>query len=197
MTNVFELVKEFHIANNVAVRTEPQVDVPEAGLRFEMMKSEMVELFTAAFTGDEVEEADGLADIAYIAEGGALIFGLGPVELVRYEGDNPLGNMALYLHHTFLLLPAAIQSGDPDYVRTVLSIIKSACYYIAEKKGYNLDEIIEVVHKSNMTKLGEDGKPVYILEGPEKGKITKGPNYVPPTEDIKEILNRRTTGDQS
>ena len=196
MTNVYELVKEFHTAFNVVVRTEPQVDVPEAGLRFEMMKSEMIELFTAAFKGDEVEIADGLADIAYIAEGGALIFGLGPVELVKYEKAE-LGNMSLYLHHTFLLLPAAIQSGDPDYVRAILSIVKSACYYLAEQKGYDLSEVIEVVHKSNMTKLGEDGKPVYILEGPEKGKITKGPNYVPPTEDIKEILSRRITGDQS
>lgn len=32
------------------------------------------------------------------------------------------------------------------------------------------------VHKSNMSKLGEDGKPVYR----EDGKVLKGPNYAPP-----------------
>lgn len=34
----------------------------------------------------------------------------------------------------------------------------------------------ERVHASNMSKLGDDGKPVYR----EDGKVTKGPNYTPP-----------------
>lgn len=32
------------------------------------------------------------------------------------------------------------------------------------------------VHKSNLSKLGEDGKPIYRADG----KVLKGPNYVPP-----------------
>ena len=51
------------------------------------------------------------------------------------------------------------------------------CYQYAENMGWFLDEALDRVHKSNMSKLGEDGKPVYR----EDGKVLKGPNYEPPT----------------
>lgn len=41
---------------------------------------------------------------------------------------------------------------------------------------------VEEVHRSNMSKLGEDGKPIYR----EDGKVLKGPNYSEP--DLKEVL---------
>ena len=42
--------------------------------------------------------------------------------------------------------------------------------------GLPLVEVFERVHQSNMSKLGEDGKPIYR----EDGKVMKGPNYQPP-----------------
>ena len=55
------------------------------------------------------------------------------------------------------------------------------CYQYAENMGWFLDEALDRVHKSNMSKLGEDGKPIYR----EDGKVLKGPNYQPPTlEDL-------------
>ena len=51
------------------------------------------------------------------------------------------------------------------------------CYQYAANMGWSLDEALDRVHKSNMSKLGEDGKPVYR----EDGKVLKGPNYEPPT----------------
>lgn len=42
--------------------------------------------------------------------------------------------------------------------------------------GLPLQEVFEEVHHSNMSKLGEDGKPIYR----EDGKVLKGPNYQPP-----------------
>jgi len=51
------------------------------------------------------------------------------------------------------------------------------CYQYATNMGWLLDEALDRVHKSNMSKLGEDGKPVYR----EDGKVLKGPNYEPPT----------------
>ena len=51
------------------------------------------------------------------------------------------------------------------------------CYQYAANMGWSLDEALDRVHKSNMSKLGEDGKPVYR----EDGKVLKGPNYKPPT----------------
>jgi predicted HAD superfamily Cof-like phosphohydrolase len=41
--------------------------------------------------------------------------------------------------------------------------------------GWDADEAFYRVHESNMSKLGDDGKPVYRADG----KVTKGPNYKP------------------
>ena len=49
-------------------------------------------------------------------------------------------------------------------------------YQYAENMGWFLDEALDRVHISNMSKLGEDGKPLYR----EDGKVLKGPNYKPP-----------------
>ena len=45
--------------------------------------------------------------------------------------------------------------------------------------GLPLCEVFDRVHQSNMSKLGEDGKPIYR----EDGKVMKGPNYQPPKLD--------------
>jgi|TARA_R100001530_G_scaffold39035_1_gene30172 NTP pyrophosphatase (non-canonical NTP hydrolase) len=55
------------------------------------------------------------------------------------------------------------------------------CYQYAENMNWFLDEALDRVHESNMSKLGEDGKPIYR----EDGKVLKGPNYKPPNlEDL-------------
>ena len=55
------------------------------------------------------------------------------------------------------------------------------CYQYAESMGWFLDEALDRVHKSNMSKLGDDGHPIYR----EDGKVLKGPNYKPPKlEDL-------------
>jgi predicted HAD superfamily Cof-like phosphohydrolase len=50
--------------------------------------------------------------------------------------------------------------------------------------GLPMDEIFNEIQRSNMSKLGEDGKPIYR----EDGKVLKGPNYSKP--DIKGIIAR-------
>lgn len=46
-----------------------------------------------------------------------------------------------------------------------------------------ISEVFEEIQRSNMSKLGEDGKPVYR----EDGKVLKGPNYSKP--DLQKILS--------
>lgn len=50
---------------------------------------------------------------------------------------------------------------------------------------HKIEEVFEEIQRSNMSKLGADGKPIYR----EDGKVLKGPNYFKP--DIKTILNRK------
>jgi len=50
------------------------------------------------------------------------------------------------------------------------------CYQYAENLGWDLDEALQRVHNSNMSKLDSDGNPIYR----EDGKVLKGPNYQPP-----------------
>ena len=49
------------------------------------------------------------------------------------------------------------------------------CYQYAENMGWFLDEALNRVHLSNLSKLGEDGKPILR----DDGKVLKGPNYKP------------------
>ncbi len=55
------------------------------------------------------------------------------------------------------------------------------CYQYAENMGWFLDEALDRVHQSNLSKLDEEGNPIYR----EDGKVLKGPNYKPPNlEDL-------------
>lgn len=50
------------------------------------------------------------------------------------------------------------------------------CYQYAVNLGWNLDEALDRVHQSNLSKLDDNGNPIYR----EDGKVLKGPNYQPP-----------------
>ena len=56
------------------------------------------------------------------------------------------------------------------------------CYQYAENMGWFLDEALNRVHESNMSKLDEEGNPIYR----EDGKVLKGPNYKPP--DLSDLF---------
>ena len=56
------------------------------------------------------------------------------------------------------------------------------CYQYAENMGWFLDEALNRVHLSNMSKLDEDGKPILR----DDGKVLKGPNYKPP--DLSDLF---------
>lgn len=52
-------------------------------------------------------------------------------------------------------------------------------YGTAVSYGIPIDEIFQEIHDSNMSKLGEDGEPIYR----EDGKVLKGPGYFKPRID--------------
>jgi phosphoribosyl-ATP pyrophosphohydrolase len=57
------------------------------------------------------------------------------------------------------------------------------CYQFAANEGWDLDEAMDRVHKSNMSKLDDKGQPIYRPDG----KVLKGPNYKPP--NLTDLLN--------
>jgi predicted HAD superfamily Cof-like phosphohydrolase len=65
---------------------------------------------------------------------------------------------------------------DPRYLEEVAKEMADLLYVVygtADVMGIPLDEVFAEVHASNMSKLGEDGKPIYRPDG----KVLKGPSY--------------------
>jgi predicted HAD superfamily Cof-like phosphohydrolase len=58
-------------------------------------------------------------------------------------------------------------------------------YGTARAFGIDIDAVFAEVHRSNMSKLGEDGRPIRR----DDGKVLKGPNYSP--ADIQSVLDRQ------
>ena len=56
------------------------------------------------------------------------------------------------------------------------------CAQYAENMNWDIEQALRRVHKSNLSKLGEDGKPIKR----EDGKVLKGPNYQPP--DLSDLI---------
>ena len=73
-------------------------------------------------------------------------------------------------------LTEAMQNKDLLEVADALTDILYVTYGTGHALGINLDECFNEVQNSNMSKLGEDGKPIYN----ESGKVMKGPNYFRP-----------------
>ena len=73
-------------------------------------------------------------------------------------------------------LKDAIDKRDIKEVADALTDILYVTYGAGHAFGINLDKCFEEVQNSNMSKLGNDGKPIYN----ELGKVMKGPNYFEP-----------------
>ena len=73
-------------------------------------------------------------------------------------------------------LKKAIEEKNITEVADALTDILYVTYGAGHAFGINLDKCFDEVQKSNMSKLGEDGKPIYN----ESGKVMKGPKYFKP-----------------
>ena len=80
-------------------------------------------------------------------------------------------------------LKEAIENKDLLEVADALTDILYVTYGAGHAFGIDLDKCFEEVQNSNMSKLGEDGKPIYN----ESGKVMKGPKYFKP--DLTKFIN--------
>jgi predicted HAD superfamily Cof-like phosphohydrolase len=80
-------------------------------------------------------------------------------------------------------LKVAMESNDLLEVADALTDILYVTYGAGLAFGVDLDECFDEVHRSNMSKLDENGKPIYN----EGGKVMKGPKYFKP--DLSKFIN--------
>ena len=123
-----------------------------------MTNFEKVRLFMKTF-GQEVKDKAGFSD----AKTNKL-----RIDLIKEELEE---------------LTDAIQDENLLEVADALTDILYVTYGAGHAFGIDLDKCFEEVQNSNMSKLGEDGKPIYN----EAGKVMKGPNYFKP--DLSKYLN--------
>ena len=79
-------------------------------------------------------------------------------------------------------LTEAMNNKDLLEVADALTDILYVTYGAGHAFGVDLDKCFDEVQRSNMSKLGVDGKPIYN----ESGKVMKGPDYFAP--DLKKII---------
>ena len=80
-------------------------------------------------------------------------------------------------------LNVGIEGMDIVEIADALTDILYVVYGAGHAFGIDLDACYAEVHRSNMSKLGEDGEPIYR----DDGKVLKGPNYFHP--NLKDILD--------
>ena len=80
-------------------------------------------------------------------------------------------------------LEDALSKKDIKEVADALTDILYVTYGAGHAFGIDLDKCFDEVQNSNMSKLGENGEPIYN----ESGKVMKGPNYFKP--DLSKFIS--------
>ena len=86
-------------------------------------------------------------------------------------------------------LATAVINQDIVEIADALTDILYVTYGAGHAFGIDLDTCFTEVHRSNMSKLGIDGKPIYR----EDGKVLKGRGYTPP--QLAKIIQSKLQGD--
>ena len=110
-------------------------------------------------------------------------FGQEVKEKAEFPSDKIMSLRYELIREELTELKEAIDSRDIKEVADALTDILYVTYGAGHAFGINLDKCFEEVQSSNMSKLGEDGKPIYN----ENGKVMKGPNYFEP--NLKKFID--------
>lgn len=150
----FEQVAEFHESFGHPIVSKPKVPNPaRTRLRMLLIVEEALEVLKAI----KLEKGPSRISIATEKMAEAL-------NHIRHAEDSEFGELDL--------TNLAKELADLEYVTCGAAL----------EFGVDLDRVMQEVHRSNMSKLGSDGRPLYN----DVGKVIKGPNYQ--EADIESVL---------
>ena len=182
-----------HPAPNELVHVALKKDVTT--LRTHLNMEECLEVVEGIVGDDIVAIADGLCDLLYVVAGCAVVAGIPEIVLPgivgKYKSKSP--EEAQFVHIAAVTsgvftLNGQIENNLPSHWKSRIEYVMLICERIANYYDIPLKQCFEEVQRSNMSKLGPGGKPLYHTNGPKKGKVKKGPNYSPP--DLEQFLHR-------
>lgn len=169
-----KLVNEFHKAFGVTGR--------DVELREKLFKEEMLEYYEAG--DDLIEKADAIVDMMYIA--------CGTVDLFEFDFSDYSPNVNL--DEEFIKFYFNTIKAYKYMYKNIYCMVFDCIYSLAKVNGLLdlLPALFNEVHMSNMSKLGEDGKPILngengvFDERKPLGKVLKGSNYFEP--NLRKII---------
>jgi predicted HAD superfamily Cof-like phosphohydrolase len=128
---------------------------------------------------------DGAIDIAAVVAEFHVAFNLPMRDVPSGEIDDRLAKLRVaLLEEEVGEFVAASEKGDLVGIADALADIVYVVYGTALTYGVDLDAVLWEVHRSNMSKLDSDGKPLIRNDG----KVLKSDRYFPP--DIEAVLSR-------
>jgi hypothetical protein len=199
MKYIFDKVKEFNEAFGIDIKAQSKE------LRYDLFKEEAGEYVN---TFEDVDRADAIADMLYIWAGTVL----------KHEFEDCVDSLSELLNRlkgkdykrikrdTDVNLFYSLMHWNDKYLRDTnneidnLAALRSMLEVILEcivKNGFQLQilHIFDAVHKSNMAKLGPDGKPIIngqngvLYPGKPLNKVMKPEGWKDPKEKIFKILS--------
>lgn len=188
-------VREFHrVFGHPAALEETNIPTERVAQRFAIMREEVREYEAAIKAGDLVEVADALVDLAYTVFGTLVEHGVPTYDLqVREITEHPRLLDFEQVESDIRALDENLESyvrsatvGELGNAEYFLFHLLSTLEMLFEKHAIDPEPVFEIVHLSNMSKLGEDGRPVPHPTIP--GKSGKGPNFWEPQEMIANEL---------
>ena len=151
----FEMVREFHKTFDAPVHTVPTIPAPDRiRLRLNLILEEVAEVVDVV--AQKSEEGSKIREAWQLIKDAS--------EIISEAPEEDFG--------VFSITDMAKELTDVNVV----------VYGTGHEIGADLDLCMKEVHRSNMSKAGPDGKPIYR----EDGKIMKGPNYSP--ADLRPIV---------
>ena len=110
------------------------------------------------------------------------IFGQDVKDKASFPSEKIINLRSALIEEELSELKEAVNNRNLTEVADALADILYVTYGAGHAYGIDLDKCFDEVQNSNMSKLGEDGKPIYN----ESGKVMKGPNYFKP--NLKKFL---------